>query len=865
MTTRNGGGAASAAVHRRAGRRLSKFLPLVSLIVFAAGVWVLHRELAGHDIAEIVRGILRHPPGQIALALCLAAASYTLLMGYDWLALRHLGKKLPLSRVASISFISVAVGLNLGAAVLTGGSLRLRMYAAAGLSAIEIGIIVAFLLLATLLGLGTLTGVALLVEPPAVFTAAGMPLWAARAIGGVLLAAVAGYLVLAFLRRRPVRIFGYEVRIPSIRISLAQLLVSAADISFAASVLFVLLPAQADLSFIAFLGLFVIAAAVGTLSNVPGGIGVFEAIIVVMLPNVPTDALLSAMLTYRVIYYFLPLILAGGLLSGLELRSATISSSRLTSTLLAARFVAPQVLGTLTFLSGFLLLLSGATPAVATRIAFLRDVLPLSLLEVSHLLASAVGFALLILGRGLYRRLNAAWWLSIAALAAGVALSLVKGFDYEEAGILALILLLLLPARRAFYRQASLMSPSLTPGWLVAITTAVLGSVWVGAASFRQVPLTEKLLVDFAFTGDAPRFLRASLVVAALAGCFALWRLMSGRAPRLETLDAASEEIARQIVAASPDPDAKLALTGDKRFVFSDTGRSMIMFGVVGRSWISMGDPIGPKEEWEALVWRFREISDRHDGRIVFYQVNEENLGLYADIGLTLLKIGEDAVVSLTDFTMQGGGRAKLRQAMKRVGRDGGTFEVVMPPHSAPLLAGLRVISNQWLGDKNTAEKGFSVGRFDEKYLADQPIALVKVGGRTVAFANVWAGPPSGEFSVDLMRHTEDAPDGIMDFLFGSLMLWGQEQGYTAFSLGMAPLSGLAKHPLAPTWQRLGAAIYRYGEYFYNFEGLRHYKEKFDPVWRPKYIAVPPGLGLPQILLDIARLISGGVKGLLIR
>lgn len=846
--------------------RLARFLPLVSLAVFAAGIWVLHSALAGHDIGEIVGGILRHPPGQIVLAVCFTGASYTLLMGYDWLALRHLGKALPLGRIAATSFVSFAVGLNLGAAALTGGSLRLRMYAAAGLSAIEVGAVIAFLLLATGLGLGTLAGATLLIETPAVFAAAGIPLWSARTLGAVFLGAVAGYFVLALLRRRPIRIFGYEVRVPGFGISLAQLTVSVADIGFAAAVLFVLLPPEANLSFVAFLGLFVVAATAGTLSNVPGGVGVFEAVIVLLLPAAPTDVLLSAMLTYRAIYYFLPLLLAGGLLSVLELRTAkVVLPVRVAGTLLAARFVAPQVLGTLTFLAGALLLLSGATPAVATRVAFLRDVLPLSLLEISHLLASAVGFTLLILGRGLYRRLNAAWWLSIAGLSAGIALSLAKGFDYEEASILGVILVLLLPARRAFYRHASLMSPTLTPGWLTAIATAVLASFWVGAASFRQIPFSDGLLIDFAFAGDAARFLRASLVVAAVAGCFAFWRLLSGGAPRLAAVDAASEAAAAAIVAASPDPNAKLALTGDKRFLFSDTGRSMIMFGVAGRSWISMGDPIGPRDEWEALLWRFRELSDRHDGRIVFYQIDEEDLGLYADIGLTLLKIGEEADVPLADFSLQGGARAKLRQTMKRAERAGATFAVAMPPHSPAFMAEVRAVSDRWLADKNTAEKGFSVGRFSDRYLADQPLATVKVGAQTVAFTNIWTGRAGGAFSIDLMRHTQDAPDGIMDFLFVSLMLWGKEQGYASFSLGVAPLSGLAVHPLAPTWQRLGAAVYRHGEYFYNFEGLRHYKEKFDPVWRPKYIAAPPGLALPQILLDITRLISGGVRGLLVR
>ena len=119
--------------------------------------------------------------------------------------------------------------------------------------------------------------------------------------------------------------------------------------------------------------------------------------------------------------------------------------------------------------------------------------------------------------------------------------------------------------------------------------------------------------------------------------------------------------------------------------------------------------------------------------------------------------------------------------------------------------------------------------------------------------------------SIDLMRHLSGASGAVMDFLFIELMLWGAQQGYAQFNLGMAPLSGLETHPLAPLWHRLGTLLYRHGEHFYNFQGLRVYKAKFAPRWQPKYLMAPGGLGLPAVLLDVAALISGGLKGLVWR
>jgi phosphatidylglycerol lysyltransferase len=104
-----------------------------------------------------------------------------------------------------------------------------------------------------------------------------------------------------------------------------------------------------------------------------------------------------------------------------------------------------------------------------------------------------------------------------------------------------------------------------------------------------------------------------------------------------------------------------------------------------------------------------------------------------------------------------------------------------------------------------------------------------------------------------------------MDYLFIELMLWGRQQGYNWFSLGMAPMSGLEDRILAPLWHKVGTFVFRHGEHFYNFQGLRQYKEKFAPVWQPKYLACRGGLVLPRILANVATLISGGIKGVVMK
>ena len=160
-------------------------------------------------------------------------------------------------------------------------------------------------------------------------------------------------------------------------------------------------------------------------------------------------------------------------------------------------------------------------------------------------------------------------------------------------------------------------------------------------------------------------------------------------------------------------------------------------------------------------------------------------------------------------------------------------------------------------------EKGFSLGRFDEAYLRRFPTAVLKVEDRIVAFANLWRTPDGRTLSIDLMRYGTDAPRSSMDLLFLHLIAWGRDNGFVAFDLGMAPLSGLEARRQSPLVTRIGGFVYAEGGGLYGFEGLRAFKEKFVPRWEAVYIAAPTGWMLGPALADAALLSSGGLLGAL--
>jgi phosphatidylglycerol lysyltransferase len=399
-------------------------------------------------------------------------------------------------------------------------------------------------------------------------------------------------------------------------------------------------------------------------------------------------------------------------------------------------------------------------------------------------------------------------------------------------------------------------------GWTIAALIVLTGSLWLGLFAHKHVEYSSEMWWSFAFHGDASRFLRASVGAIALAVFLSLARLL--RPASFKNAGSTEQQLQtiEPIVRASPHAEANLALLGDKTLLVNDDQSAFIMYGVHGRTWVALGDPVGPVEAWPELAWSFRELGDRFHARTVFYQVEPDQLSLYVELGLSLLKIGEEARVLLEAFSLDGSAMKSLRHGHRRLAKEGCEFSIVDAPRVAAVLPEVRRVSDAWLADKNVREKGFSLGYFDDQYLQRFPMAVARRDGEAVAFANILTTSGREELSCDLMRYAPTARSGVMEWLLIELMLWGKAQGYRWFNLGMAPLAGLESNALAPRWNRAGALFYRHGEHFYNFQGLRAYKEKFAPAWQSRYLATPRGYALPLILTDIAALISRGVVGL---
>ena len=837
-----------------------RLLPVIlGLLLFGFALHVLRAELhavSWHDLTIDIREL---PPSRFLLAVGLTWINYAVLTGYDFLAFAYIDRRPPRVNVALASFLSYAISNNVGFALLSGASVRYRFYTRWGLSGEELSRIVFSYSVTFWLGLLALGGISLALSP--VPSLAGIGARATSTAGWLLAASAAAYVAAAAIGRGPVAIGRLRFPLPTFPVALTQLVLSAADWALAGAVLYVLLP-TGSVPFLAFLGAFLTAILLGMASHVPGGLGVFEGLLIVLLkPYLSSGDLLPPLLVYRAVYYLLPFMVALVGLTIDELRQRRAQAARVTAAFgRLTEQITPRLLGVLTLLSGAVLLFSGATPAAPGRLERLTPWLPLGVIEVSHFTGSVVGVVLLLLSQGLSRRLDAAYYLTSGAIGVGILASLLKGLDYEEAIFLMFVLLGLVRARPAFDRRAAFFETRFSGVWIATVLGALGASIWLGLFAFKHVDYSQQLWWQFEVQGEASRFLRASVGAAVVVLLFGVARLMRPAPHEVVEPSAADLDAAGAIIARQPRTSAQLVFLRDKGILFNPERTGFLMYGVQGRTWVTMGDPVGPPETMSDLIRLFLERCDDFDGIPVFYEVGKAHLHYYADFGLTFVKVGEEARVDLHAFSLTGPSGARYRQVIRRLEKDGGQFGIVPSGEVPAILSSLRAVSDDWLAARAGAEKGFSLGFFDDDYVVRYPFAVVRCRGQIVAFANIWRGADGQEVSVDLMRFSRDAPKGVMEALFANLLTWGKSEGYRWFVLGMSPLSGIEQSPAASFWNRLSAFVYRHGEPVYHFQGLRAYKEKFNPAWEPRYLVYPGGMKLPRILADVSALVAGGYR-----
>ncbi|MEI9982863.1 MAG: phosphatidylglycerol lysyltransferase domain-containing protein [Aliidongia sp.] len=649
-------------------------------LAILAGLFVLavmHHLSRSIDYHSMVRALRVMPATLLWQSIAWTAISFLALVGRDWCALRYAGARVP----ASALFLASFCGSALGNAVGFGGTDRRgrtlshlrRRWRPAGADRPDHGLHQCRLRT----GPGRLRRRRCLARrrPRRAYP---------RLVGNG--AASRGLGVDARRRcgdpgrgtaPRPIGIGRLSIDVPGPGLLLLQIALTALDLVGAAAALWVLLPMK-GLGLADFSAIFAAATALGVISHVPGGIGVFEAVILYSLGRHVAPSIAAAAADRLSRDLFRPAAAAFGRVAGRgrgwrapirccaapavwRRSSSARSPSRSASCCWSRARRRPS----------------------PSACCCCTTCLPLWVVETSHFLGSVAGVLLLFVARGLFHRLDGAWWLGITIAVASLVLSLAKGMAYGEAAIILCLILLLLATRRHFTRRTSLLRQPFTVSWFAAVALVLAGSAWVLFFAFRDVAYAHEMWWQFEFDAQAPRSLRALLGAALLAAAASLWQLLRPAAGRVAPPDADTLARAAAVISGQERAEAMLGLMGDKSFLFSASGQALLMYAKRGRSWVALFDPIGPRAEWAELIWRFIELADEHGGRAAFYQVRSDSLPLYLDAGLKVMKLGEEARLALDAFDLKGGQRSGLRYALKR-GERGGAGAGTLAPRSGP-------------------------------------------------------------------------------------------------------------------------------------------------------------------------------------
>jgi phosphatidylglycerol lysyltransferase len=535
---------------------------------------------------------------------------------------------------------------------------------------------------------------------------------------------------------------------------------------------------------------------------------------------------------------------------------------------LVHRLAAAATLG-----SGIITLLSVMGTSMPERNAVLRAVFPLEFLGVSRFAALVIGFSLVVSSVSIYRKKRRALYYVSVLAALSILFHLTKGLDYEEAAV-SLVLLLFLVAD---YKSFTVGSDTPHFGWAgLRLALAFFAILLYGVLGFYLLD-KHQFGVDFhlarsiretfrflAFLGDeslvphtrhAEWFLDSLYVISALGIAYAFWSFYRPVKYRLFDQPQARER-ALQIVETHGRSSLDFFKTWrDKSYFLTESENCFVSYRVGANLAVALGDPVGPENEIETAVREFKDFCARNDWGTAFYQTLPVFLKVYGKLGFKRLKIGDDAVVELDKFSLDGRPMKELRHSVRKMEKEGVQTRTWDPPVPNGVLQQAKAVSDDWLGIAGRRERRFSLGLFDWGYVKSTPlVAAVDAEGQMLAFVNVIPSYRKGEATIDLMRHGKSSPSGIMDFLFVHLFQYFKERGFAAFNMGMAPLSGFQDGEKATIEERAIHSFMRRMDFLFSFRGIRAYKGKFATTWEPRYVIYQDPFALGRFAIAMGRI-----------
>lgn len=511
---------------------------------------------------------------------------------------------------------------------------------------------------------------------------------------------------------------------------------------------------------------------------------------------------------------------------------------------------------------GVVNLISVLTPAIHERLAFLKDFLPIEAIRASNYFVFLAGLFLLVTAAFMLKGLRTAWYFALGLCILSLVGHMTKAIDYEESSFAVLVIVILFVSRKEYYIKANSRMRSVGIQTTLLSVAAVILYGTIGFyfldrkhfdIDFSWLQSIRYTLENFFLIGSSDlvpndRFARNFLLSINISGfisiAFLVYTLISPYIMKLVPEDDDLEWAKAQLKKYGNSALDYFKTYGDK-LIYRD-GDGFLSYRISGNFAAVLECPVAGPQDRITLIRSFDRYCFENGLKNLYYRVSEESLLDFMELNKKRLFLGQEGVVDLTTFSLAGGNRKSIRNAIKKVSESGFSSKVYHAPIKDGLLQKLKSVSDEWLKDTDREEIVFSQGMFDQDELKEQTIIAVEnAEEKIVAFLNIVPDYADGEATYDLIRKTADAPNGIIDFIMIAMFEHLQAEGYKAVNIGFAPMSGITAAQNLP--ERSMKFAYEKIKAFSRYKGLRDAKDKFSPVWHNKYLIYNQDYDLLQV------------------
>ena len=527
----------------------------------------------------------------------------------------------------------------------------------------------------------------------------------------------------------------------------------------------------------------------------------------------------------------------------------------------------------LIFALGIINIISVLTPALPERLKLLKDYY-FDFISFSNSFVLVAGLFLLVTAAFMLKGLRTAWWFAIVLSVLSIAGHLTKGIDYEEATIALLIVVSLITTRKEYYvktnpRLETIGFQTALLSFIAVLLFGIVGFFFLDKKHFQiDFNLSQSIRYTFqnffligswdliprdSFAKDFINMIKISGFASISFLVYTLVRPYVFRKSPTEEEMARAKTLTHQFGNSSLD---FFKIYSDKLIFAPAELNAFISYRVSRNFAVVLEDPIAEnRDTMKKCITSFSTYCYENGLKDIYYRVPTENLTVYTELSRKSLFLGQEGVVDMNTFSLEGGDKKSIRNALHKIAEQGYTTQITLPPLKDGLVQKLKAVSEEWLKDTGRTEIVFSQGMFIEKEIKEQVVITVEnKEEKIIAFLNIIPDNIKDEGTYDLLRKTSDAPNGIMDYMLIELFKYFKTNGIRYVNLGFAPMSGLNDPHNFP--EKSMKFAYEKIRSFSHYKGMRDYKEKFDPEWNDKFLIYSYDYDLIKIPAILANVIK---------